>query len=382
MNEILSDIDLWLKEAEAAPTSHPSASADDGDQPATTGARASENESDVKQDIPGDNVDSASGDQAEGPGRGENNPINSIGTKATATGEDSSVETASVKSSPDDPGTAHPAKADMGEKYSAAEALIAGDEILADISGVAAAAKQAAEAKQAEKEKAAEAEAPAEEEKEAEAEKPEEEEKAAEAETSDEGEKEAEAEKPEEEEKSAEQAGAEAAEAVTEVTGVGKEAELAASVLQTVALNIVKAAEADAKNVAEFLQGLADKQAMDAGDGGEVMEETSEAVEEAPVEAPVEAPMPDAAAPAGDADLQELVQMLIDAGVTPEELMALAAGGAQGAAPAEEAMAMPAEAPAEIMDPSKAASIAAALAKNASNALQVQNNKAEASKGE
>jgi len=367
MSSFLDDLDKWLlesveKKAEEPPTALPKV--DDGDRPAPTGARAAENESDVKSEIPAESVDEASGAAAEGPGRGENVPSNSIGTKAAPTGEDPSVETASVKAKPDDPGTSMPARADMGEKYSAAQLRDMGDTILADIAVATAAAEKPASAekpaegeKQAEEgEKSAEAEQPAEGEKSAE-EKPaadlppalkekaeDMKEKAEDKDKDDESEaednpcpKSAEAEdKSDESVKQAEEAGKEAASLVTDQLQMGEEATSQASAEEIVG-SVLKSAEVDAINVDEFLKGFKSKSAMPmpvedvapeaAGDAAPVMEDASD------VGAVAEGPAED--------DLAQIVQALIEAGVTPEELLALAEGGGE-AVPAEAAAAVPA----------------------------------------
>lgn len=62
-----------------------SASADDGTRPATTGARAAENSADIKENVPA-NVDSAP-DNGTVAGAGENEPTNRIGTNKDETGK-------------------------------------------------------------------------------------------------------------------------------------------------------------------------------------------------------------------------------------------------------------------------------------------------------
>jgi len=71
----------------------------------TSGSRASENESDVKAQIPGESVNE--GGEITSTTGGENTPTNSIGTKKGPTGTD----VPSTKSTKDDPGTSHIAKA-------------------------------------------------------------------------------------------------------------------------------------------------------------------------------------------------------------------------------------------------------------------------------
>jgi len=123
--------DEATKAAAEAESSHASSGADGHTQPAQTGERAAENESDVKSQIIGQSVDEASAADVEGAGRGVNAPTHSTGVKSTATGDDPAVETASANAHTSDPGTTHPARADGGEKYSALQEL--GDRILANI---------------------------------------------------------------------------------------------------------------------------------------------------------------------------------------------------------------------------------------------------------
>lgn len=109
--------------------------------PASTGSRGSENSKDVKDQVPGQSVDSADGKQ-EVSGAGANSPVFNIGAKSTATGED----VPAVKTTLPDPGTSHPAKT-AAEKYSTVSALITGAN---DIAARAAVAAKTASAKQAE----------------------------------------------------------------------------------------------------------------------------------------------------------------------------------------------------------------------------------------
>lgn len=92
-------------------------------KPATTGSRASENSADVKSQVPGTSVDEADNN---GPteGGGENAPVNSIGTNKTDTGKD----VPSTKSTKDDPGTTHIAKA-----ATANDLIVGGNQLLAEI---------------------------------------------------------------------------------------------------------------------------------------------------------------------------------------------------------------------------------------------------------
>lgn len=117
-------------------SSHPSAKVESGLQSTPLGARAKENEKDVKEDHPGAGVDHTN------PGAGGDQDAHQIesGTKQRATGEDPEAED-EYKSDKDDPGTDHPANAEeVGEKYSSMQfgplckmAYARMNEILADI---------------------------------------------------------------------------------------------------------------------------------------------------------------------------------------------------------------------------------------------------------
>lgn len=95
-------------------SSHPTTSIDNNVRDAATGSRASEYESDIKKQQGPLSVDNAPEMSQEG--RQDEVQLN-INTKATAVGEDPSVEK-DYKGDKDDPGTAHPAKTNDGEKYS------------------------------------------------------------------------------------------------------------------------------------------------------------------------------------------------------------------------------------------------------------------------
>ena len=117
-------------------STHPSAHVDNDGQKATTGARASEYEADVKKQQGALAVDNTPEMSQEG--RQDDVQLN-IGTNAAATGEDPAAEK-DYKGTKDDPGTSHPAKANDGEKYSAVTFKEAhtrcsnlGNEILADL---------------------------------------------------------------------------------------------------------------------------------------------------------------------------------------------------------------------------------------------------------
>ena len=96
-------------------STHPTATVDNRGQSASEGSRSSENESDVKADIP-INVNDAS-DARDG----QSDDVNlNIGMQQSATGEDASVED-DYKGGKDDPGSSHPARTDNdsldGHKY-------------------------------------------------------------------------------------------------------------------------------------------------------------------------------------------------------------------------------------------------------------------------
>ena len=96
-------------------SSHPTTSVDNNVRDAATGSRASEYEADVKKQQGALAVDNTPEMSQEG--RQDEVQLN-INTKATAVGEDPSVEK-DYKGDKDDPGTEHPAKTNDGEKYSA-----------------------------------------------------------------------------------------------------------------------------------------------------------------------------------------------------------------------------------------------------------------------
>jgi hypothetical protein len=130
MSSIRNKIDEWLldamqKQADRGETSHSVGKADGGTKPATEGSRGSENASDVKSQIPGQPVDAAKGSGAEGAGIGQSAPVATIGTDKAPTGEAPGVETSSVKNDKDDPGTSHPAKAgSLNEMNSLSQSII------------------------------------------------------------------------------------------------------------------------------------------------------------------------------------------------------------------------------------------------------------------
>lgn len=95
-------------------SSHPTTSVDNNVQKAEEGARASEYESDIKKQQGALAVDNTPEMSQEGR---QNEVQLNIGTNAKATGEDPAAEK-DYKGTKDDPGTAHPAKTNDGEKYS------------------------------------------------------------------------------------------------------------------------------------------------------------------------------------------------------------------------------------------------------------------------
>lgn len=120
----------------AGASSHPTANVDNNVQKAETGARASEYEADIKKQQGALAVDNTPEMSQEG--RQDEVQLN-INTNAKATGEDPAAEH-DYKGDKDDPGTAHPAKANDGEKYSSAtfkeardRAASLGNDILANL---------------------------------------------------------------------------------------------------------------------------------------------------------------------------------------------------------------------------------------------------------
>lgn len=94
------------------PSSHPSAKADGNVQSAPIGERFRENSADMKDKHTLANVDQISGD-----GGSQDSKQLNIGTQQSATGEDPKSED-NFKSTKEDPGTSHPANADeQGKKY-------------------------------------------------------------------------------------------------------------------------------------------------------------------------------------------------------------------------------------------------------------------------
>lgn len=110
------------------PTTHPVKKVDDGTEPAQEGARSQENEEDVKKDQGPPSVDSTpENPSVDKSAAGDQDKVQlNIGTRQSATGEDPSIETASVKHTKEDGGyqgpSSHPARTDNdeidGHKYS------------------------------------------------------------------------------------------------------------------------------------------------------------------------------------------------------------------------------------------------------------------------
>jgi hypothetical protein len=117
-------------------SSHPTAHVDNNVQTAETGARASEYEADIKKQQGALAVDNTPEMSYEGR---QDEVQQNIGTNVAATGEDPSAEK-DYKGTKDDPGTAHPAKTNDGEKYSSVtfkeardRAAALGNDILASL---------------------------------------------------------------------------------------------------------------------------------------------------------------------------------------------------------------------------------------------------------
>lgn len=124
--------DSWSKQASAktaaplsepggyaGPSTHPSASIDDGLQEQQEGSHAKDNAQQLRepQHPAGTTSDVSEATPSTGSGAQDAAQMAS-GTTQSATGEDPKTED-DYKGDKDDPGTAHPAKASVGEKYSA-----------------------------------------------------------------------------------------------------------------------------------------------------------------------------------------------------------------------------------------------------------------------
>lgn len=105
LNQYVSE----LREKQAADqgdvdTTHPSKNVDNGTIPATEGARSAENDKDITEDVPGENINDVPAADANGPSG------DTVNTTAALSGDDPANETAGTKDTKDDPGTTHPAK--------------------------------------------------------------------------------------------------------------------------------------------------------------------------------------------------------------------------------------------------------------------------------
>ena len=116
-------------------SSHPTTQIDNNVQNASEGARSSENESDVKDEVGKPSVNSASDAK---PGESQDQQVQ-VGTKKSPTGEDPATED-DYKGTKDDPGTSHPATTEDGEKYGSvsfkeahSRATTLANDILADL---------------------------------------------------------------------------------------------------------------------------------------------------------------------------------------------------------------------------------------------------------
>jgi hypothetical protein len=94
-------------------STHPSASGDNNTMPAVEGARSAENVSDIKEQEGPAGVDATA---AAVPGTQQDKVMPNIGMSQSATGEAPEIED-KYKGEKADPGTSHPATAEMGEKY-------------------------------------------------------------------------------------------------------------------------------------------------------------------------------------------------------------------------------------------------------------------------
>lgn len=134
------------------PSSGPWTSVDDGTRPASTGARAAENEQDIK-DLPEGDVSVDSTPEGGPNDEGQDKVQYNINMTQSSVGEDPSVED-DYKGTKDDPGTSGPFTVSDSEKYGswnfakcASQLGKLGNEILADISVKAAKQNKKADAK-------------------------------------------------------------------------------------------------------------------------------------------------------------------------------------------------------------------------------------------
>ncbi len=137
----------------SGPSSHPSAKEDDQAQPASEGARSSENTADIKEDVhQGTGVDTRQGTE----GGGDDDKQYNIGQQQAATGEDASTEDPDKINAKDDADinnqqTSHPAKGSTKQSEQIKEARALGNKLMAQIAVLnPEGEKQAAEKKPAE----------------------------------------------------------------------------------------------------------------------------------------------------------------------------------------------------------------------------------------
>lgn len=337
-------VSAWLRGTKSASengvaasgSTHPTESLPTGDVAATDGARNKEHDKALAEQQPQGVGKAAEGTNAAGSGAGGlNSPEYTMNNKVSLVGDSPQAETEATKRTKDDPGTASEAST---EKASAIVDRLnrSGARITAILSEqlAAPAAKQASSsagqpAAPAAKEASADpAAAPA----------------AAPA--------------------SAPTAKAAAEDEMREVGRTIVEQALEKSAAEQLA-PVIREAKQAALRVAEFLRGVTFKQAMD----GELSpEETAMLAESDPAFAAMlqeqaggapgaAAPGAEAApAPAGGEGMDQLVTILEEAGVSPEELMAVLQGDSAGA---------PAEAPAASAPPAEAAPAAEAPAESA-----------------
>jgi hypothetical protein len=275
-------------------TSHPVGDVDDHTQPAAEGSRSAENAKDVKNDQGSPAVDNKEEVSATAGTTASDDHIQ-IGTKKAPTGEDPSTETSSVNSSLKDPGSSHPARVDNdaldGSKYAsmslemlAKTASDTANEILAS-QELAQLMQQVAPAGQPAQKTASEV--------------------------------------------------SEAGQVGWDLAGLvsgGLDKQALDGALQARMEDIIKVAAADADNVIEYLVSYQQqKQAMDAAVMGGMPPEA--AMGGMPPEAAMGGMPPEAGAGGGGDELEQLMQLLEQLGITPEELMAAMAaeqGGGEG----------------------------------------------------
>jgi len=125
IESLLDAVGAEEKIAMSGETSHPADSVDDGTQPAVEGARSSENEADTKAEP---NRGLSVNEASEGSSESQEDIQSDASVNASSTGEDPSIETGSVKTEKDDPGSEHPARTDNdavdSEKYASPAATL------------------------------------------------------------------------------------------------------------------------------------------------------------------------------------------------------------------------------------------------------------------